>query len=304
MKRIQSRRDFLGIIGAGAVGAALAPQVWGEQLTSGTVRRVLAMSDLHIGKIDDSKDGSEWLRLALEDLAENLPDISCGLVLGDITQNGQEDGLDFYLQQIRGHRIARWFELAGNHEYYYDRIGNYTRLIRPIDPYMHTDGNVAYFFLSDEKHSREGNVSKATCRWLREQLQKHRDHTTIVCSHQCVADTVRKSGETYFYLHPRRELEDILNTCNVDVWLCGHEHHSPYTREKIAYRGGTTFINVASLNHAYGTRGSGSSILEFAEGSRKLRVRRRDHDQRFFRPEFDVIVPLRTEYLPGQTDPA
>ena len=291
----QTRQNFLKLSGAGVCGGAMAPALFAASSERQVSRRVMAMSDLHIGRIDDDKDGAEWLRLALEDVATNLPDIACGITLGDITQHGRGDDLDLYLKHTRSHRIPQWFELAGNHEYYHGHIDEYTQRIRSLDPLLHVDGNIAWFFLSDEKDSRKGNLTDSTLDWLRENLRKYKDHITVVCSHQLVANTIRNSDQTPFQLHPVDKIQAILDEYSVDLWMCGHEHHSPYTREKVARRGNTTFVNVASLSHSYGTRGSGSTILEFSNGSRELRVRRRDHDQGIFRKEFEIVVPLRME---------
>ena len=297
----RNRKQFLKIGGVAGCGVALAPSLLTASAEERISRRVMAMSDLHIGRIDDGLDGSEWLRRALEDVARNLPDIDYGITLGDITQHGQGGGLDFYLHHTRNHRIPQWFELAGNHEYYHGHIDEYIRRIRSLDPLLHLDGNIAWFFLSDEADSREGNLTDSTLDWLRENLLKYDDHITVVCSHQLVANTVRNSDEAPFQLHPVDKIHSILKECPVDLWMCGHEHHRPYTREKIARCGNTTFVNVASMSHSYGTKGSGSAILEFVNGSRKLRVRRRDHDQGGFRKEFETVVPLRTECQVGES---
>ena len=289
----QTRRHFLKLAGAGTFGVAVVPSLFAAPSERQVSRRIMAMSDLHIGRVDNDKDGGEWLRLALEDVAQNLPDIAYGITLGDITQHGRGDDLDFYLKHTRSHRIPQWFELTGNHEYYHGHIEEYTQRIRSLDPLLHVDGNIVWFFLSDEADSREGHLTDSTLEWLRTNLQKYKDHITVVCSHQLVANTVRKSEQTPFQLHPVDKIQAILEECSVDLWLCGHEHHSPYTREKIARLGDTTFVNVASLSHSYGTRGSGSTILDFSNGSRELRVRRRDHDQGIFRKEFETAVPLR-----------
>ena len=291
---LQNRRQFQKLVGAGACGMALGPALSAAPAGNEVSRRVLAMSDLHIGKVADGRDGAEWLRRALADVAENIPDIAYGLTLGDIAQNGDVEGIGFYLSQTRGHRIPKWFELAGNHEYYHGNIGNYTSMVRSTAPLLHLDGNVAWFFLSDEKESREGNLSAATLAWLEKGLSKHRNKNIVVCSHQLVANTVRRSDDPLFQLHPVDGLKKILENHPVDLWMCGHEHHHrPYTRKKIVRKNGTTFVNVASINHAYGTTQSGSVLLDFKNGASEIRLRRRDHDHRRYLDAFETSVPLR-----------
>jgi len=291
---LQSRRQFQKLAGAAACGTAFVPALLSASPEEQVDRRVFAMSDLHIGKIADGRDGAEWLQLALADVAANIPDIAYGLTLGDITQNGDVEGLDSYLGQTRGHRIPKWFELAGNHEYYHGNIGNYTSMVRSTAPLLHLDGNVAWFFLSDGKESRQGDLTDATLAWLKAGLTEHRDKIIVVCSHQLVANTVRLSHKPPFQLHPIDKLQEILDSCPIDLWMFGHEHHSPYAKDKIVRKNNTTFINVASMSHAYGTKGSGSVILDFKNGARELRMRRRDHDHHRFMKEFEVAIPLRS----------
>lgn len=72
-------------------------------------------------------------------------------------------------------------------------------------------------------------------------------------------------------------------------------NHSPYTADKIAREGNTTFINIAC-----GTGASGSIVMDFTEGASAIQIRRRDHDNEIYMRAYDVSVPLRT---PCRLDP-
>jgi predicted MPP superfamily phosphohydrolase len=275
---------------------AVSKKLGKAEVTPGAARtrRVVAMSDLHIGLVDDGHDGAYWLERALADLDTNVPSIDYGLVLGDITHNGTAENLKKYIRLCDASRIPDWYELAGNHEYYGDNIGQYQSLIRSTEPYAKVDGNLIFLFLSDMEESRSGQWTPAACDWLEEQLRMHRDKVIVVCSHQLVPNTVRKSDEAPFCLNPAPRIKKMLAEHPIDLWLCGHEHHTPYTATKIARHGNTTFINIASLSHAYGTGASGSIIMDFTEGATSIRIRRRSHDDQTYPAAYDVSVPLRT----------
>jgi len=241
-----------------------------------------------------------WFSRALKDVKENVGPMSYALTLGDISQHGRGESVRKYLDIRNKSSIPRWFEVAGNHEYYYGGIGNYTKNVRSTAPYMFIDGNIAWFFISDEKGSREGNLSDSTIAWLKKNLETHKDKILIVCSHQIPANTVHKSDEDAYCLHPKDKVADILATRPVDLWLCGHEHHGPYVAGNRARKDNTTFINVASMSHAYGTKESQSFILEFKQDEKKILARRRRHDDQSYTPEFDMEIPLRGEIAFGQ----
>jgi len=191
-----SRRQYLKQMGSGIAAYTLAAQPLFAAPSSGR-RQVLVMSDLHIGKVQDGLDGNEWLAQALEDQKDNVGPISYGLTLGDISQNGDRASILKYIKLRDASTIPQWFELAGNHEYYQQGITNYTSLIRSTEPYLFIDGNIAWFFISDEENSRIGNMSPETCRWLRKNIQIHKDKVIIVCSHQLPTHTaIRVSTDT------------------------------------------------------------------------------------------------------------
>lgn len=295
-----SRRQCLKHLGSGIVATCALGAVPLFAEASSNRRQVFVMSDLHIGRIVDGLDGEQWLARALMDIKENAGPISYGLTLGDISQSGDRDSILKYIKLRDASSIPQWFELAGNHEYYTDGIGNYTSLIRSTDPYLFIDGNIVWFFVSDQAVSRQGDMTSSTCRWIKKNLELHQDKVIIMCSHQLPANTIRRSDEDVFCLHPKEEVEDILATGLVDLWLCGHEHHTSYSKEKIARVGDTTVINVASMSHAYGTSASGSFILEFQSGANRMLARRRTHDTQCFPDEFCVEIPVRNSISLGQ----
>jgi predicted phosphodiesterase len=288
-----NRRAFLKYLAVSAtsVGVSGAKPVYAD--SSAQVRNVWVWSDAHVGFREDGLDGAEWLSKACADLHESRQPIDYALGLGDLVHNGTQEEFEQYLAVRGKSRISTWYELAGNHEYGREDLSTYNQLIRSSDPYSFVDGNIAWFFLSDEVKGVPGNLSEGTCRWLEESLTAQSDKIVIVCSHQLVHDTVRASDKAARYIHPREKLSEILAKARVDLWMCGHEHHRPYSHQEVARKDGTTFMNVASVSHAYGTKESQSYFLEFSEGAQKIVARRRLHDSRRFSKDFEVEIPLQ-----------
>lgn len=287
-----NRRDFLkagiGAAGAGLVcgsGCAfLAPYEIDKKL-------VWVCSDIHIGYTDDGLDGEEWFANALSDIS-NLGTIDYALVLGDIAHSGRVEEFQKYLSHREQSAIAQWYELAGNHDHGSGGITNYCKLINPDKAYMIFDGNLVWFFLSDEELSTEGEIGENTCVWLKEMISQNQDKIIIVCSHQCVYGTVRDSTVSDRHLYPKEKIEDILNTLRVDLWLCGHQHFYPYSHEEVFTNGKTTFINVASMSHAYSSGMSQSFFLEIERGRREIIAYYRSHDLYAFDDNFTVSIPV------------
>lgn len=286
-RRRFAREFALGMAGAGAccaipIRAKAAP----------VTRQVLVMSDIHIGRQADGADGRVWLERGFTDLEQNPVVVDYGLTLGDITHNGDRGSLEAYLTLRDKSPVPRWFELAGNHEYHHGGIRHYKELVGGTKPYCFVDGNIAWFFVSDERRRASGNVTDDSYRWLVTNIEAHRDKIIILCSHQPPPNTVRGSDKEALCLHPKRKIEEMLSSLPIALWLCGHEHHHPYSSAKFAEQNGTTIINLASLSHAYRTGSSGSLFLEFGEDRREIVARRRDHDAGQYQAEFERVVPV------------
>lgn len=288
-----TRRDCLKQM---AVGTAAAGLLGTQPLFAApdkVVRNVLVFSDTHIGHVADDVDGGEWLKRGLAELKENKVPIDFACALGDIAHRATEDAFTTFVKLRDNSGIKTWFELAGNHEYSKtDGVKYYEQHVRSVKPHSYTDGNIAWFFISDEKAGVPGNISDETYAWLKKGVADNQDKIVIVCSHQLVDGTVRQSESKMRHIHPKEKIAELLAAHRVDLWMCGHEHHKPYSQQEIARKDGTTFINVASMSHAYGSEESQSFLLEFAEGSKKIVARRRVHDKQVFDKDYEIEVPL------------
>lgn len=287
------RRSFIINFGFAAAGTAFWPMRSLSAPASSPTRRVAVFSDIHIGKTWSGLDGAQWFDRALSDIDRNVGKVDYAMSLGDITHEGDRESLLRYTSTCKQSPIPSWFELAGNHDHRNRGIRNYRRLLRSPRPYVHLDGNIAWFLVSTESADGSGRISPKNIRWLERSLTRHSDKVCILCTHQPPYRTLRRSNEDQFCLHPRWRLRNLVRHKHIDLLLCGHEHHEPYSARCIGSLGGTTLINAASTNHAYSTGSSESVILEMEEGAKVIRVRRRCHDKEVYAREFEVEVPLK-----------
>ncbi len=288
---MRNRRQFIKIT-TGAVAVGVIGIQSSTAATDSKLRKVWVMSDLHCGYVEGGKDGVEWFTLACKDMQQEHADIAYAMTLGDIAHGSNQQQLKNYITTRDASGIKTWYEIAGNHEYHDGKADSFKQLIRSTDPYSIIDGNLAWIFLSDEKAGVQGDLSPESCDWLETELAKHKDKNIIVCSHQGVKDTTIKTDNAQRYIHPADRIAGIIAKSNIALWMSGHEHHGLYSPKHIARVDNTTYINVASLSHAYNTSSSQSFLLEFKPGAKEIIARRRTHDTQIFMPEFEVKIPL------------
>lgn len=288
---MKNRREFIKISAGAAAISAIGTHHSSAAETS-KLRKVWVMSDLHAGLIEDDKDGAEWFALACKDMRREHADIGYALTLGDITHGGNEQQLKNYITTRDGSGIKTWYEIAGNHEYHGDKADAFTTLIRNTDPYSVVDGNLVWIFLSDQKAGVAGELTPEGCDWLEAELAKHKGKNIIVCSHQGVKDTTLDTDLSSRHIAPADRIAAMIAKFEIVLWMSGHVHHSPYSAEYVKRVGNTTYINVASMSHAYKTKSSQSFLLEFKPGAKEITARRREHDTQKFMPEFEVKIPL------------
>ncbi len=289
---MKNRRQFIKMTaGAATIGALGSRQAFA--VTDSKPRQVWILSDLHSGLVEGGKDGAEWFAAACKDMQENHAGIAYAMTLGDITHGGNEQQLNNYITTRDTSGIPTWYEVAGNHEYHGGKADSYKKLIRSTDPYSVVDGNLVWIFVSDEKPGVQGDLTPESCDWLEAELEKHKGKNLIVCSHQGVKDTTIKTNNSQRYIHPAERISEIIAKSEIALWISGHEHHTPYSKKHIARVADTTFINVASMSHAYGTGSSESYLMEFKPGAKEIVARRRRHDKQKFIDEFETRIPLR-----------
>ena len=255
-------------------------------------RRVWVSADAHIGFVAGGRDGGDWLELAARDAVENMGPIDFALFLGDATHAFTAEQFERYMHIRRHSGIGHWYEIVGNHDFHGTESGDWQRIVGGPFRFTLIDGNVAWICFSAERGRAAGKVSPETRTWLAEQLARHQDKNVIVCSHQLVYDTIAGSEDMERFLHPDRAIRDLLDRFRVDLWLGGHLHGRPRTAEDAGRVDGTTFINVASVSHIYGTQAANSFLLLAEAGGTRMRARCRIHDEARYAENLEVTIPF------------
>jgi predicted MPP superfamily phosphohydrolase len=258
-------------------------------------RKVWAWADAHIGREIDGRDGGDWARLSYADMKRNVPGVDYGLVLGDVSNRAAEEEFEQYAKLRASSGVVPWFEIVGNHDHRGLGTGLYQQYVRPEERYVVLDGSLAWIMVSAERGSARGLLKPRTQTWLKKVLAKHADKNIIICSHQLVANTLRRTESkptSWRILFPRPFVTKLRRERRIDAWLGGHEHGPPRDGTMAKRCGRTTFINVASLSHVYGTEACHSFVLEMSAGSRTIKARCRDHEQQRFINKFSITIPL------------
>jgi 3',5'-cyclic AMP phosphodiesterase CpdA len=304
-----TRRQFLSLSAIGGAGLILGcnsqldfganfPPAPGAEGPSN--RRIWAFSDSHIGldgPANDEKDGADYLKLALDDVRKGVGRIDYALGLGDLADNaGAAEQLKQYAAIRDGSSIPLWFEIAGNHDYGAVPAGDWRRYVRRPNNYLVLDGNAAFFMISAQQGRSNGIFSEPVRAWLSKAIPRLDGYNIIVCSHQPVYDTVRASAKAESFLEPREAVAAFLDDHHVDLWLCGHIHAGRRNIKYIFHRAGTTFINVSSICHAYGTGASTSYVLEMEKGGVTALARCRWHEQAEYLDDQEAMVEFRNAW--------
>jgi 3',5'-cyclic AMP phosphodiesterase CpdA len=281
-----TRRRFLrGLAWAGAAAILPWERLWAQQpaepASRPAMRRVWTFSDSHIGcdpALNGGKQGAAWLELALKDLKEKVGPVDYAVPLGDITDKGEAEQLQQYVQARDASQIRLWYELAGNHDFAAVPAGDWRKYVKRPQKYAVIDGNAVWLLVSVEQGKASGRLTRQVANWLEAATAEHKDKNIIVCTHQPVYDTVAGSTGKESYLEQRVFVEQVLGRIRVDLWLSGHIHSGRRNSKYVARRGRTTFINVASLGRMYGTGACTSYVLEMKRGSKELLARCRNHE--------------------------
>ena len=125
-----------------------------------------------------------------------------------------------------------------------------------------------------------------------------------VCTHQGVYGTIKASTEAGRFIEPRDAVARLLEEFPVCLWLFGHTHREPHGDGDVFRSRGTTFLNVAAVNHAYGRKASQAFVLELRSGAAEILARLRAHDAGRFADRH--LVRIATPYplsLPAEHRP-
>ncbi len=260
-------------------------------MSDSDIRRICFLADAHIGQVSDDRDGAEWLQMAVEDVAEHVP-VDYVINLGDMSAKYQPEQFAAYAEIRENAGFGPWFEVVGNHDFRGTRTGDYQKYIGCPPYWRLDDGNLTFLSLGAERGNAAGLFLPPVEAWLRDELGDVDGQNVVMAAHSFPHDTVEHSLKPARYLHPAEAVWRFIREVRIDLWLGGHAHMTPRHDSWSAVREGVTFINCASVSHAYNTEASHSFVLEVTPGASKLVARCRLHDEQPFDNRFEVTVPL------------
>lgn len=238
---------------------------------------------------------------AINDINKNVSDIDFAIVAGDIVQQANEEDFDWYLSTKPSSYIKEWYEIAGNHDVKWDNGVLYKKKINEKFNYSFVKGNILFIFMSDELTSSETDISDETFNWWKDLVINNQDKIIVTVTHA----PLEGSG-ILFSSFKRRQIKDskrftdVLKKYKVDIWLSGHVHVPqwfPNVVGKSEKYNGTMFINVAGIRpEALGLKQSESRIMTFECGSDKVLLKSRNHTEREYNKELEVVFRLSRQY--------
>lgn len=183
--------------------------------------KIWFISDIHVTNSDASGDN---FRAAIVDIDRvEKPDYV--FVVGDI------GGIDTYLSLRSESRVSaeNWYELAGNHELSARNpinADNFKNKLGYLDlSYTLKIDNMYFIFLGDEGMV-ETELTPSQRKWLEDQLKANSDKNIIVLCHYAIYNTTLKTSDaqTTAFVTPVADIQQILDTYQIDMWLHGHVH--------------------------------------------------------------------------------
>jgi len=299
-----SRRDFLWRTATASMGILLSSSL------GRTARSFEAGSyDIIIGS--DTHTGYQGAAASMEsfaiDVTENLEpaEIFC---LGDLSHNATLAEYQTY-HDFRNRFSVPIRECTGNHDHA-AALSNEDNMARFCEElgydnhyYSYVLGNNIFIFLADERQkslpgglSYAGYMEPEQVDWFEDVVKANQDKNVIVLSHQSPKGTTVMSDDVNMQMHPTDEIDRILNTYRIDLWFSAHAHsgfnHKNIHEEMFVTKGSTMFVQVASICECYSTNAVESRFVSFAEGSRDVLIRSRNHEAQAFDESLDMVCSL------------
>jgi predicted MPP superfamily phosphohydrolase len=301
-----SRREFLSRTAITSLGILLSPGIRRVQPARASEVEsydILIGSDTHIGYA--GADAS--MEAFVTDVIQNLKpkDVFC---LGDLVHNATLNEYQTY-REFRNQIGVPVRECLGNHDHA-PGLSNEDNIARFRDElgysnhlYSYLLGNNIFIFLSDERQknlpgglSYAGYMEPEQVAWFEDTARANQDKNVIVLSHQSPKGTTVMSEQPNMQMHPTDEIDRILDTYRVDLWLSAHAHsgfdHKSAHADMFSAKGNTTFVQVASVCKCYNTNRVQSRLVSLVEGSQEVLIRSRDHEAQAFDESLNAVVSL------------
>ncbi len=192
--------------------------------------------------------------------------------------------------------IKEWYEIAGNHDVK-DGGMLYRKKIKSNLHYSFTKGNILFIFMSDEKRSKETNISDETFRWWQDLVVNNQDKIIVVVTHAPLKNTLPISTWKIRQIKDSERFKEVMKDYRVDVWLSGHIHFPNNFPGDVTALDRTVFVDVSAIrNDFFRSSDIESRILVFLCGSDNLFVRSRNHYREKYDNELDTVLKLSKEY--------
>lgn len=238
---------------------------------------------------------------AVEDVRDHLPYVDAAIVAGDIAQDPTEDAYRWYTEMKARSGVARWLELAGNHDMR-DTGVLFREHVRPDLRYTASFNNLLVILMSDESGTPETNLSDETFEWWRELVENAAGRILITVTHAPLKESglPRVASRSRMQIERGERFVDVLRNRRLDLWLSGHIHannEDPGDVQTAPDLGGAIFVDVSSIRAEWfrSTRIE-SRIIHFACGSDKVLIRSRDHERNRFDETLDAVFTLSSTY--------
>lgn len=218
-----SRREFLGLVGAGGVVVAAPRCAEAAPADREKVDLCFALvSDMHLGR-KGSKSPARWMRQVVDEI--NASQAEMTIFLGDLVDTGRKNEA-LYPEWVKiAKRLKRpFYAIPGNH----DPGSFFTKYIRPKTDYAIDHKGLRFVFFQDTRTtSHLGTVTPKQLEWIAGQVDDaaRKGRRVILCAH--ITAHPNKHPDTGWWVRTgEKELRALLRAKSdtVVAFFCGHFH--------------------------------------------------------------------------------
>ncbi len=220
----------------------------------------IAYADIQAGNLENFQKGADTVSAAFR----TMPSAEFMLNMGDFTNDSTNEEWDYYAQVMDGiNTTTTVAPVSGNH----DGLGvwNWFNNLFCLDTSesVQTLNGVNYSFDYGNAHIAILNtndvlsISLAQLKWLKNDMNSTDKDWKIVCMHK-TPYTLGKDGKWPDALYLQKSLTKVLDACDVDLVLSGHDHQylrtKPLTNNKIDDNGVTYVLCGTAGSKRYEVR--------------------------------------------------
>lgn len=220
----------------------------------------IAYADIQASNLGNFQKGADTVAAAFR----TMPSAEFMINMGDFTNDSTNEEWDFYAQTMDGINVTTTIApVSGNH----DGLGvwNWFNNLFCLDTSesVQTLNGVNYSFDYGNAHIAVLNtndvlsISLSQLKWLKNDMNSTDKDWKIVCMHK-TPYTLGKDGKWPDALYLQKSLTKVLDDCNVDLVLSGHDHQylrtKPLTGNKLDDNGVTYVLCGTAGSKRYEVR--------------------------------------------------